>query len=644
MITKTISIRKDGGKEMEQKVHKHKFKAEVKQLLDILAHSLYTHREIFLRELISNASDALEKVHYEQLRGTAVLDKDAPLEITLKFDKDHNVLTVSDTGIGMSEKEIAENIGTIAKSGTAEFLKHAAENPKESTNIIGKFGVGFYSVFMVAEEVTITTRSFRKQDKPVRWRSQGLGTYELEVLKENIERGTTIEIKIKEDAKEFLEKWKIEEVVKKHSNFVPFPIKVEKEQINTVRALWREPKFQLKEKDYHEFYKFLTFDSDPPLDTLHISVDAPVQFNSLVFFPAKNYEKFMVRQNDHGLDLYVNRVLIMHENKDLLPEYLRFLRGVVDSEDVPLNISRETLQENLVISKISSTLVHQILAHLASLAEKSPDKYRTFWQEFSSQFKMGYTDFANHEKFAELLRFNSSKMEKDDDLTSLQAYKEGIKEGQKEIYYVFTPNRAAMKSNPHLEIFKKKGIEVLYLYEPIDEFVMDSLRSYKDLSLKSVEQVDPTQLESLTDIREEKKADVLDKEDEKVFDKLLRRMKDILGDKVEKVVASKRLTNSPSCLVSPDGTMSSGMQKIMQIINKDASIPKKVMEINKDHPLIRQLLEIYKKDVNDAHLSRVTEQLFDSSLLLEGYLTDAHEMVARIEQLLEKSTELYIKG
>jgi molecular chaperone HtpG len=334
----------------------------------------------------------------------------------------------------------------------------------------------------------------------------------------------------------------------------------------------------------------------------------------------------------------------MHENKDLLPEYLQFLRGVVDSEDVPLNISRETLQENVVISKIKTTLIHQILSHLATMAEKTPDKYKTFWQEFSPQFKMGYSDYANQEKFADLLRFNSSRVEKDDDLTSLKAYQEGIKEGQKEIYYLFAQNREAMQSNPHLEIFKKKGIEVLYLYEPIDEFVMESLRSYKELNVKSVDQADPTQFESLQDVEEQKKIADLTEEDSQVFDKLLRRMKDILGDKVEKVIESKRLTDSPSCLVSPDGTMSSGMQKIMQIINKDASIPKKVMEVNKDHALIRHLIEIYKKNAKDNHLNQVTEQLFDSSLLLEGYLTDAYGMVSRIEQLLEKATELYVKG
>jgi len=628
---------------MEKETHTYKFKAEVKQLLDILAHSLYTNREIFLRELISNASDALEKVHFETLRGSDVADKTLPLEITIDLEKDKNILTVSDSGIGMTEQEIIKNIGTIAKSGTADFLKRMSKDKDDSANIIGKFGVGFYSVFMVAKEVVITSRSFEKKAAAVQWKSEGLGTFEIEKLDHKVRRGTSIKIYLKDDAKEFTEKWKIEQVIQKHSNFIPFPIKVDKEQVNKVRAIWREPKFQLKQKDYDEFYKFLTYDNEPPMDTIHISIDAPVQYNSLMFVPKKNLDWMGYDKADHGLDLYVKRVLIQHENKDLLPEYLRFMRGVVDSEDVPLNISRETLQENLIITKIKNNLVTQILSHLAKKAKDEPEKYAGFWKEFGRQFKLGYTDYSNREKFSDLLRFNSSSLEKEEDLTSLEAYSTRLKPDQKEIYYLFAPNREAMKSNPHLEIFNKKDLEVLYLYDPIDEFVMDALRTYKSYDLKSVEQADLDKIEKFADQIEEKKIEKLSDEDAKVFDKLLRRMKDILGDRVTDVVVSKRLTDSPSCLVSPDGTMTSSMQKIMQIISKDASIPKKIMEINRDHPLIRNLLRLYKNDAKDDHLSRVTEQLFESSLLLEGYLSDAHKMVERIEDLLEKSTEWYLK-
>ena len=627
---------------MDAKPHTYKFKAEVRQLLDILTHSLYTNREIFLRELISNASDALEKVRFEKLKGEKVVDDNLALTIAIEFNKDENTLTITDTGIGMTEQELVKNIGTIAKSGTADFLKKMGTGKDQDANIIGKFGVGFYSVFMVADEVVITTRSYQKDAQAVQWQSDGTGTFEITPVNGKTPRGTKIEIKLKEDAKEFAEKWKLEDIIKRHSNFIPFPISVEKDQVNKIRAIWREPKFQLKAEDYHEFYKFLTYDSEDPLDTLHVAIDAPVQYNSLVFIPSKNYEYADFGKNDHGLDLYVNRVLIQHENKDLLPEYLRFMRGVVDSEDVPLNISRETLQENLVISKIKANLLTQILNHLGKIAKDDSEKYMKFWNEFGRQFKLGYTDYTNAEKFAGLLRFNSSANEKAQDLCSFEEYIARMKPDQNEIYYLFASKREAVVSNPHLEIFRTKGLEVLYLYDPIDEFVMEGVRKFKDFTLVSVEQADLKNIEKFADQQDKKKVDELTSDDSKSFDKLLRRMKDILGDRVESVVESKRLTDSPSCLVSPDGSMTSSMQKIMQIMNKDATIPKKIMEINRDHPLVRNLIRIYKNDVKDEHLSRVTEQLFESALLLEGYMDDAHAMVNRIEDLLERSTEWYL--
>ncbi len=611
--------------------------------MDILTHSLYTNKEIFLRELISNASDALEKVHLETLSGEKVYDDKLPLEIVISMDEKKNILTLTDTGIGMTDKELIKNIGTIAKSGTAEFLKKVSGEKEESTSIIGKFGVGFYSVFMVADHVVITSRSFQEDAKPVRWYSEGVGTFELEIIDEKIPRGTTIEIHLKEDDKQYTAKWQLEQTIKKHSNFIPFPIIIEKEQVNKVRAIWREPKFQIKKEEYEEFYKFLTYDSQPPLDTLHVSIDAPVQYNSLMFIPSNNQDFMMSGETERGLDLYVKRVLIQHEYKEVLPEYLRFIRGVVDSEDIPLNISRETLQENLVVTKIKSNLVTQVLSHLKKMAKDDSDKYAKFWKEFSRQFKLGYSDFQNKDKYAELLRFNSSSVTNEDDLVSLADYSGRLKADQKEIYYLFATNREAVLSNPHLEIFKKKEIEVLYMYDPIDEFVMEALAKYQDYELVSVEKADLGKVEKFADQKEEKQKKSLSKDDEKSFDKLLRRIKDILGEKVTEVKESKRLTDSPACLVSPDGTMTSGMQRIMQLMNKDDSIPQKVMEINKDHPLVRNLLMIYKNDVNDPHLIRVSEQLFESSLLLEGYLKDAHTMVNRIEKLLETSTEWYVK-
>jgi molecular chaperone HtpG len=628
---------------MEQEKHTYKFKAEIKQLLDILTHSLYTNKDIFLRELISNASDALAKLHLETLSGQEVVDNNLALHIQISMDKDKNILTIYDTGIGMTDQELIKNIGTIAKSGTAEFLKKVAGDKKDSTEIIGKFGVGFYSVFMVADRVVITTRSFQKDAKPVRWYSEGVGTFEIEMLEAKVPRGTKLDIYLKEDAKEYIEKWKIEQIIKKHSNFIPFPVQIEKEQVNKVRAIWREPKFQIKKEEYDEFYKFLTYDSEAPLEVLHVTVDAPVQYNSLMFIPTKNQDYMFGVEAERGLDLYVKRILIQHEFKDILPEYLRFIRGVVDSEDIPLNISRETLQENLIVSKIKNNLTSQILTHLVRIAKEETEKYGKFWKEFGRQFKMGYTDYQNKDKYADLLRFNSSLSEKEDKLSSFADYTEHLQPDQNEIYFIFAPSREAILSNPHLEIFKKKGLEVLYLYDPIDEFVMEAMHKYRDHDLVSVEKADLTKIEKFNDQIEKREIENLSKEDEKSFDQLLRRIKDILGNKVTEVKSSKRLTESPACLVSPDGTMTSGMQRIMHLINKDMSVPKKVMEINKDHALIRNLLKIYKNDVNDLHLSHVTEQLYESSLLLEGYLSDAHLMVDRIEKLLETSTEWYVK-
>lgn len=618
----------------------YEFKAEIKQLLNILVHSLYTNKEIFLRELISNASDALDKLRFESISGTEIIDNELPLEINISFDKDKKILTVSDTGIGMTKDDLIVNIGTIAKSGSAEFLKKITDANKDVSNIIGKFGVGFYSIFMVCDHAVIKTKSFKKDLPAVMWKSDGLGSYEICEIEENIKRGTTIELHLKEDALEFAEKYRLENIIKKHSNFISFPIYIDKERINTQPAIWREPKSSVKKEQYTEFYKTLTFDTEEPLDVLHISVDAPIQFNSLLFIPGKNLDIFGYNRHEYGLDLYVKRVLIQHQNKDLLPEYLGFVRGVVDSEDLPLNISRETLQENIVFHKISQNITGQILSHLQKLSKDDPEKYIKFWKEHSKVFRMGYSDYANKEKYTELLRFNSSFNEDAIGLISLSDYVQRMKTDQKDIYYVSGASREAIYSDPHLEIFKNKGLEVIYLYDPLDEFVMDSLRTYKEYNLISVEQVDLSSLDKFEDIyKKETEAAPLNKDEEKHFDSLLDTMKKNLGDRVTEVRISKRLSDSPSCLVNPDGGMTSQMQKILQIVSKDTSIPKKILEINKDHKLIRNLLKIYISNPKDEYINLVTEQLYESSLLLEGYLSDPHKLVNRIKELLEKSSE-----
>ncbi len=621
---------------------KYEFKAEVKQLLDILVHSLYTSREIFLRELISNASDALDKLRFESTRGTEITDKDLPLEIKIFFDEKNKLLTVTDTGIGMSRDEVISNIGTIAKSGSVEFLKQLKENQTDTNNIIGKFGVGFYSVFMVAEDVVIKTKSFRVGEPAIEWQSNGLGDYEIAELDGNINRGTSIEIHLKDDAKEFTEKYRLETIIKKHSNFISFPIYLGSEKINTVAALWREPKTSVKKEQYNEFYKFLTYDSEEPEDVIHISIDAPIQFNSLMFIPKKSFDFFGYNREDYGLDLYVRRVLIQHKNKDLLPEYLGFVKGVVDSEDLPLNISRETLQENIIFTKIAQNITGQILSYLIKKAKDEPEKYAEFWKEHGRIFKLGYSDFTNVEKYNQLLRFNSSAKTDAGGLTSLEEYISRFKEDQKEIYYAFGSSRDAINQDPHLEIFKNKNLEVFYLYDPIDEFVLSTLRKYKDYEFKSVDSVDLKNFDKYKDTEEKKvEPEELSKEDEKHFDSLLSRIKDILGDRVVEVKESKRLSGSPAILVNPDDTMSSTMQKIMRMTNKDMSIQKKVFEINRDHKLIRNLLKVFKSNSKDEYISNIVEELFESALLLDGSLNDPHKLVSRLNQLLEQSSDWY---
>ncbi len=622
---------------------KYEFKAEVKKLLDILVHSLYTSREIFLRELISNSSDALDKLRFESTRGTAVADKDLSLEIKIAFDEKAKVLTIADTGIGMSRDEVITNIGTIAKSGTEEFAKLIAEAKGDPSNIIGRFGVGFYSVFMVAKEVVIKTKSFKADEPAIEWKSDGLGDYEITELSEKTTRGTTVEIHLKDDAEEFVQKWKLESAIKKHSSFITFPIILDKEKVNTVNAIWREPKSSVKKEQYDEFYKFLSYDSEPPMDVIHKAVDAPIQFNALLFIPKKSGEMFFYDRENYGLDLYVRRVLIQHKNKDLLPEYLSFVKGVVDSEDLPLNISRETLQENVVFSKIASSVTSNVLSYLQDKAKNDAAAYAEFWKEHGKIFKLGYMDFVNQEKYMELLRFNSSSAKDEKELVSFADYSSRMKEGQKEIYYISGTNREALAVDPHIEIFKNKGLEVLYLYDPVDEFVIQSIRKYKDFELKSVDNVDLKNLKDFKDV-EEKKNEVapLAKDDQKQFYSLLSKMKSILNDRVEDVVESKRLVDSPACLVSKDDSMSSQMKKILKMTKQDVGVEKKVLEVNPDHALVRNLVKVFKTDSNDEFILKVTEQLMDSALLQDGSLEDPHKLIKRLNEMMEQSSSWYV--
>lgn len=625
----------------------YKFKAEIKQLLDILAKSLYTNREIFVRELISNAADALDKVRFESIRGTEIYQPELDFEIRINLDKDKKTITITDSGIGMTRDELVSNIGTIAHSGSLDFISKLAEDNNQGPALIGQFGVGFYSVFMAAHDVEITTRSYLKNETGWIWSSDGSGSYKIEPGANDLPRGTKIEVHLKDDAEEFSEKYRVENIIKTYSNFVPFPIKLDGEQINKISAIWREPKSSIKEKDYQEFYKFFANSSEDPLSWLHFSADAPIQLNTLLFFPKMNFEYLGFSPEEHGVSLFVKRVLIQNDNKDLMPKYLRFIKGVVDTEDLPLNISRETLQENTTIIKIKNLLVKRILTHLSELAEKETEKYKDFWNQFGRILKEGYIDYMNQEKVAALFRYNSSKLEKTDELTSFDEYISRMKEGQKNIYFISTSSREAADRNPHLEIFKQKGIEVLYSFDPIDEFVLSGLNKYKDKMLISADQAD---LNALKDVKVEEKAEDEKKSkkkskdaDIKELEKLCTRFKNILGKQVEEVRLSERLTDSPAVLVTVEGGMSAQMSRILQVTNKDTPPPKKNLEINGKHQLIQNLLEIYQKNPKDKYLEKAVDQLFQVLMLQDGFLIDPHKMVDDVQWLLNDATGWYLK-
>ena len=636
----------------ENRADNYEFRAETRKVLNILTHSLYTNREIFLRELVSNASDALDKLRFLQGKGEEPLHPELPLEIRIDVDKVQNCLIVRDSGVGMTRDEMVENLGTIAHSGSERFLADHARSGMEkagaektesdATNIIGRFGIGFYAVFMVADKVEVTSRAAFGDGQAFTWTSDGTGSFSIAPSQDaDPERGTIVRAWLKDDAKEFLEKYRLENVLRRHSSFIAFPLLLEGERVNTTPALWREPKFSITKEQYADFYKFLTYDQNPPLDVLHLSVDAPVQFSALLFIPEAR-DDFFGRYNDHwGLDLYVRRVLIERENKTLLPDYLAFLKGVVDTEDLPLNISRETLQENLLLRKIAQTITKQTLGHLEKLAESDPGKYDAFWRLHGRTFRLGYSDHINRDRVAKLLRFNSSALPDAETLTSLDGYISRAKEGQKEIWYIAAPGREAARVNPHLEMFTRKGLEVLYLYEPVDEFALETLGSYEKFTFKAVEHADSGTLDSFRDAEEAPKAPELDAEGLSDFEALVKTMDKTLAGQVKEVRVSHRLADSPACLVSGNESLTSSMDKILRVMNKDDAVPLKIFEVNRDHPLLRTLMRLNKANPEDPQLAAMIQNLFDTSLLLDGTVKDPHALASRAAKLLENASEWY---
>ncbi len=655
----------------------HPFHAETCKLLNILTHSLYTNHEIFLRELLSNASDALEKVRFLQSTGGELRDAGLPLEITISTDKEAHVLTVSDTGIGMSRQEMIDNLGTIAHSGSEQFLrareaeKADAGTPQaevvdgsddgegekddepivesdgrsneDASQIIGRFGIGFYSVFMVAERVEVTSVPAQGDGTPHVWSSEGTGSYTLRSLEgaeaEGLKRGTSVKIFLREDAREYQEKYRLESVIRKHSNFLPFAIQLDGSRVNTTAALWREPKFSVTREQHNEFYKYLTYDQKEPLDVIHFSVDAPVQFNCLLYIPATPVDVFDERRDEWGPDLYVRRVLIEHQNKDLLPHWFAFMKGVVDTEDLPLNISRETLQENVVMRKISQTIVRQLLTHLERMAKNEPEKYGSVWKLHGKYLKFGFDSYQFRDRLLPLLRYYTTASE--EKYSSLDDYVARMKPDQKEIWYVAASSIEAAKVNPHLGQFRRKGVEVLYLTDPVDEFSLESLMEYQKHPFKSVEQADAKALEAYPDAEgAEPRPEPLKEEEKPELDALIAKIKDILGDQVTEVRAAQKPIDAAACLVSPDG-VSSSMEKLMRAMQKTDGIPRKILEINPDHALVRSLMALCAADPDDGTLKDMVLGLFDGTLLLDGYMNDPYAMAERSMRLLRQAAGWY---
>ncbi len=635
---------------MEQ--NQFEFRSDVSKVLNILTHSLYTNREIFLRELLSNASDALDKVRFLQSRGD-LATSDIPLEIKINIDKENKTIILSDNGIGMTKNELMENLGTIAKSGSEEFLKDLAkansenDKPSDASQIIGRFGVGFYSVFMIANEVEVVS-SYADDNKKESyiWKSSGEGSFTLEEYKGDDApvRGTNIYIHVKEDAEQFLEESEIESIIRRHSSFLPFPIFLGENRINTTPAIWREPKSSVSKEQYKEFYSFLTYDDEEPLGTIHFSTDSPIQFNMLVFIPNNELDLAYAQREQYGLDLYARRILINRDNKDLLPDYLAFLKGVVDTEDLPLNISRETLQENMVVRKIAQTVTKQTLKYLEKTAKDDPEKYAKIWKLHSKLFKLGYMDYLNRESFSELLRFNSSLHEESDGIKSFAEYIENAKinhaDKQKNIWYIVGSNREACKLHPLYESFSRRNIEVLFMYEPIDEIVVGGLGTYKDFTFKSVEFASEEDLKDFPESNEKDETKPLKDEEKPLLENLIAAIKATLGDSVKDVRTSTRLASAPACLVGADGN-SSSLEKLMRAMNNDNTAPKKIFEINPNHQLIRNLLSIYKNNPDDPLLSEMTHTLFETSQLLDGYIQDPYVLANRVNSLMQKSAAWY---
>lgn len=610
------------------------FKAEVKQLLNILIHSLYTDREIFLRELISNASDALTQMDFVMLTDRDVLDPDAELAVRVSVDEDAKTITISDSGVGMTQDELVTNLGTIAQSGARAFLEASKEGEAQQlADVIGQFGVGFYSVFMVAESVRVTSRSYQKDAQAASWYATGEDTFTVEAA-EKEERGTTIEIKLKDDAEEFGKEHRLRDIVKKHSDYVPFPVYVgdDEEQTNRQMAIWRQSAREVEDEEYNEFYKHLTLDFQEPLERVHFVADAPLRIFALLYIPNSSERTMFSLRKEDGLKLYTRKVLIQEYTTDLLPPYYRFVQGVVDAEDLPLNVSRESVQATAMMNRIKKILTNQVTKQLETMAKKEPEQYEKFWLAFSPFLKEGIaSENADRENLYPLARFHSTTHP--ESWVSLSDYVQRMKDDQEKIYYILGDDERSVARSPHLDYFDKHGYEVITLTDPMDSFMLLGLREYADYQLQNVAAPD-LELPAAEAVPEDDSAP--EALPEKDFDKIVERFKWHLGERVTDVRATDRLTDSVARLVDPEGSMDQEMQRVYRLVDKDYEVPKKVLELNPKHPILEKLLALSGDD--DRNLA-VIEQIYESALLIEGLHPDPASMLPRIQTLIEKALE-----
>jgi molecular chaperone HtpG len=621
------------------------FQTEVKQLLNLMIHSLYSNKEIFLRELVSNAADAADKLRFEALSNDSLYEDDAELKIRVDFDADAKTITITDNGIGMTRDEVIDNIGTIARSGTRQFFDKLTGDQSKDSKLIGQFGVGFYSAFIVADKVTLRTRrAGSNADQGVEWESAGEGDFTLENI-EKPARGTEITLHLRDGEDEFLNSWRLRNIISKYSDHIDLPIVMKKdptpnedgeidasvvpedETVNKATALWTLSKNDISEDEYKEFYKQVAHDFQDPMTWMHNKVEGNTEYTSLLYIPAKAPFDLWDRDRMHGIKLYVKRVFIMEDSEQLMPRYLRFIRGVIDTNDLPLNVSREILQSSRTIDTIRSASVKKVLSELNKMAKNEPEQYAEFWKEFGQVIKEGPgEDFANKEALAKLLRFATTESGSEEQTVSLEQYVERMKEKQDKIYFITAESFAAAKNSPHLEVFRKKGIEVLLLTDRVDEWLVNSLTEFDGKQLQSVAKGD-LDLGELEDEAEKQAQE----ETSKNFEDLVARVKTTLDDKVKEVRITHRLTDSPACLVSDSYDMSQNLERMLKAAGQQVAGTKPILELNPEHPMVAKL----KDESDETRFNDWTSILFDQALLAEGgQLEDPASYVKRINEVL----------